>query len=93
MQVEASAKPKMKTKEYLFKQLMTAYSEAFSKKSKQQIQLDVVNVWKNFKKSSNIEQLVEEKVSQWKKVSLDNKTKLMSMWSKVNKIVLLTPHI
>lgn len=73
----------MKTKEFLFNRLMNAYSEAFNKKSKKQIQLDVVDIWNGIKKEHNIEEKVEEKVSQWKKVSLESKAKLMSMWSKV----------
>lgn len=72
------------TKEKMYTNLIKAYTAAYSKsKNGKTIQLEVAKEWAMIKNCENLEEIVRTKVATWKKVELAEKSKLLSMWSKV----------
>ena len=72
-------------REKLYNKLIKAYTNTFGYKlNGKQIQLDVSKIWKDIKTKSNVEELVNKNILGWKTISLESKSKLLSMWSKVS---------
>lgn len=71
-------------KEKLYKKMINAYTNAFGDKMNgQKIQVSVAKCWNEIKILPNLEQNVNEKIAEWKKIAFEKKSKLFAMWSKV----------
>ena len=78
----------------LYNKLIKAYTNTFGYKlNGKQIQLDVSKIWKDMKTKSNVEELVNENILRWKKISIESKSKLLSMWSKVTNDFIINCYI
>ena len=68
----------------LYNQLIEAYKSAFPQKNGKVVQLDVSKLWKEMKqdKSSELSEIVKNKVRELNNKTMKNKSKYFSLWSK-----------
>ena len=73
-------------KETLFLELIEAYGKAFPTKSKQAVQKEVSQIWRDLKNlKSGLQETVAEKLKEWRDIEIKRKGTLLSFWGNLPK--------